>query len=190
MKRISTLLILLSLSLMTFAQVKLGVQTGRYFANNYTNIQPGNNICIEVSHLLQEHLIITTQANYGNSRYFNTDTNINNVPTEEGATNADLSTIHVGLMAGYYTNFSKWFSASAQIGVSTYTQESRYPYQYEEFSYAYAQSSFTDIAFPVKASLGFSAFKDFEIAFVVGCYIEPDYPIVGFHFGPQINLSF
>lgn len=184
------LALLLIVPAITFAQVKLGIETGPYWANNNTNIQQGSNVSVEVSHLLKEHLIVTTQANYGKNDYFETNTNLPYGTIADDYTNARLSTIHVALLAGYHQRFTNWFSASIQTGVSSYTEIRDYPYQIDDRSIFMIENSYTDIAFPFKASLAFQAFKDFELAFVAGCYLMPGSPVLGVHFGPQISLSF
>jgi len=191
MKNISFLLVvLLFIPFINQAQIRLGIQTGRYIANDYQNIQPGKNISFEVSQLLKDHLIVTSHVNYGKNNYFETNTNIDYGTIDDDRTNAELSTIHVGLMAGYYYSFSKWLNITAQAGISSYTQIASYPYQFDNNSIWNTNSVFTDIAFPLKASIGFQPFKDFEIAFVAGCYLMPGSSLLGIHFGPQINLTF
>lgn len=191
MKKNSIIIILIILPFINQAQIRLGVQTGRYItAPEFQNIKTGNNICFELSQILHNNLIVTSHVNYGKNRYYKSDNIDGDEQVESDLTNANLETIHVGLMAGYFHSFSKWFNASVQIGVSTYTQINEYPFQFNDYSSSYTNSVFTDLAFPVKASIAFQPFNDVEIAFIGGFYIEPDYPLVGLHFGPQLNLTF
>lgn len=189
MLKASFLIAILIWPLVNFAQIHLGVQSGIYKAAGYQNIKAGNNICFEVSNILPTNLIVTTHVNYGNGQYYHPDNIFEPEQVEKDKTNSNINTIHVGLMAGYHYPVTNWFNVSAQIGISSYTETTEYPYHYEGGS-SYLNSTFTDIAFPIKVSLALKPFNDFEIAIVGGCYFEPDYPLLGFHVGPQINLSF
>ncbi len=194
MKRIVFIVFLLTILSSIEAQersISLGLHTGYYRANDYDKIQPGQDFSTELKFFINERLYISANALYAISRYYESDkSNYPDFSVDENGTNADLSTIHVGLQIGYRVQFLDIFYVAGQTGISSYTESARFPWQYDESTYAYANSAFTDLAFPMQFSLGALLTDHFELALIGGFYIEPDYPIVGLHIGPQLNIKF
>ncbi len=175
-------------------RVKIGILIGNYYSDfNQKHLKHLRNLSFDISYFLTEHLVLTTHVNYGKSRYF--DDISSNAPEfniQYDNTNAELEDICVGLMLGYKLSFTNWMSLTGSAGIGSYTGIQKFYWNYggEYPDPIQRQYSMTDIAFPVKLSLGFTPIKSIEIAFASGLYLEPDYPIVGFHYGIQLSCLF
>jgi len=182
---------------MTQAQehkVQIGMQLGNYYSDpNETNLSFGHNLAFNIDYFLSNRFILTTHINYGKSRYY--DESYTNVPewnVQKDNTNSELFDINACLMFGYKYPITQWMSISGSVGVGSFTHKRTYYWDYNQPQWDPfdRELSITDLAFPVKISLGVIPTKHLEIAFVSGFYYEPDYPIVGLYYGPQISYCF
>lgn len=171
--------------------MKIGILSGFYKGTNYDSIQSGNNIAIEFSGKLSKRFSLTAHVNYGWNRYFESErSNHPEAFLYSDGTNADLFNIHVGILAGYTITLTENMHITGYAGLSSYTERLTYWWDFGEMIIGHREYSFTSIAFPVKISIGYLLSKNIELAIAAGFYLEPAYPIVGLHAGPQINFLF
>ena len=94
-------------------------------------------------------------------------------------------------MAKYSIVKTEAFVLQVGAGIGFFNQRLEYPYRetYSTGSSIYfAQSSFTDLALPISLEAYYLFNKRIGVGLKVGGYIEPDFPLVGAHIGPQVRV--
>jgi len=94
-------------------------------------------------------------------------------------------------MAKYSLIRTGGFTLQAGAGIGFFNQRLEYPYRVNNSTGGatyYAQSSFTDLALPVSLEAYCIISQRVGIGLKTGGYIEPDFPVVGLHIGPQLRI--
>ncbi len=186
---------------------KIGLQTGSYLAINteldsnnsgddVIKVMPGYFYGFETSYFFNKHFFVASEAIFGVNRYVSKIEPAEFIATYSqyvypNGSNADLKTAHLSISAGYSVPIFQKFSVSGQIGISGYIELKTYAapdYYFKQYAYRY--HNFTSLAFPVKLSVNYAINNKIDIGLIGGCYIEPDYPLIGYHVGPQLNFRF
>lgn len=155
------------------------------------NLRFGHNLAFNVNYFLSKRFILSTYANYGKSRYYDEiNSNTPDWNLQKDSTNADLYDINVGLLIGYKLPLTNWMNISGYIGIGSFTHRREYWWDTGQSNPGIKERTLTDIAFPVRVCLGFIPYKHLELAFIGGFYFEPDFPVVGLYYGPQVSYQF
>ena len=75
-------------------------------------------------------------------------------------------------------------NVGAGIGYMSFSQT--YPMEYQNGSGPFQNGGGGDLCFPVQLDLHYAIRKRLLLGFSGGFYIEPDYPVLGYHAGPRI----
>lgn len=114
----------------------------------------------------------------------------NSIVTNNGSlTNAENSQLHAGFQVKYRIVQTKHFVWQAGAGIGLFNQKLQYPMRDSRGTY-YAESSFTDVTFPVSTEVYYRFSPRIALGIKAGAYIEPDFPIVGTNVGPQFRVRF
>ena len=193
MKKILIGLATVSICLSTFSQksdMKFSISSNVYTSTDYPNVKSGTGFSFEMRYYITDKIFVSSHANYGKFRYY--DDVLSNSPVHLGiidGTNTSASGIHAGLLLGYNFKITNLIDLYASTGVSSYTLIRNYPYQYSPDSWGLNCSAFTDLAFPVILGIESHFFERISIGVIGGFYVEPDFPIVGWHIGPVISYT-
>ncbi|GAB2600119.1 hypothetical protein [Spirosoma areae] len=128
----------------------------------------------------------------GRFNYF--DNTRSNAPTAilytNDKTNAPGYELHGYAMAKYSVVNANRFSLQIGAGAGFFNQRLQYPFRDDSGagSIYLTDSSFTDLAFPVSVEFYYLLRNWVSIGVKAGGFIEPDFPIVGAHVGPQLRL--
>ena len=188
---------------------------GNIFSNgekiaNYKELW-GWNAGGDVNYFFTNRFFAGVHYNYGQISY---DANLRDPKSDSRFRNDKaqgvMDIINIGLTAGYCFPVSSLVNLTGQIGFAQFIEMDRYPAIVyipdggsstgfdERIDYSSA-SNFFSASFPVKFSIGVMPFKklnaglakNFEIAYVFGWYIEPDYGFfTGIYHGPQLSFLF
>lgn len=193
MKKIIIVLIAVLICQSSFSQKKdlrLSISSNVYTSTSYPNVKPGAGFSLDMSYFITDKIFIASHANYGKFRYY--DDVLSNAPDHfdlEDGTNTSAASIHAGLVIGYNIKISNLLNLHAATGVSSYTLMRRYPYQFDPDTWSYSHSAWTDLAFPVRIGIESIIWERLSLGLIGGFYIEPDFPIVGWHIGPVISYT-
>lgn len=102
-------------------------------------------------------------------------------------TNARATELHGYAMAKYSLINSKQFTLQVGVGAGFFNQSLEYPYQDAQGG-GIRYTSFTDLAFPLSLEAFYLFSNRLGVGLKAGGYIEPDFPLVGTHIGPQLRL--
>ncbi|CCH01101.1 hypothetical protein FAES_3092 [Fibrella aestuarina BUZ 2] len=94
-------------------------------------------------------------------------------------------------MAKYALVKTSGFTLQLGAGIGFFNQRLTYPYRatYATGSSLYTEeSSFTDLALPVTLEAYYVFNQRIGLGLKAGGYIEPDFPVVGAHIGPQLRV--
>ena len=107
-------------------------------------------------------------------------------------TNARGYELHGYGMIKYAIISTDRFTLQAGLGVGFLNQRVEYPYRESSAtgtgSIYMNQNSFTALEFPVSAEAYYLFGNRFGIGLKAGGFVEPDFPLVGLHVGPQIRI--
>ena len=157
----------------------------------------GANFGGDAGYFITKRFFLTAHFNYGTGKYY--EDRRTDFPNDrlypETNTNADLTNITMGLMAGYCYPVTAWLNVSAQAGFAQYIEHTHFRVNviYPEVNHpASMADTFVSASFPVKFSIGFIPWKHLEIGVAGGFYIEPDFAsrITGRYIGPQVGVVF
>lgn len=194
MKKLSIIFLSVLISSCAYAQkrnLKLSLSSGIYTSTNYPNVKSGPGYAFDMSYYITDKIFLASHVNYGGFRYY--DDVLSNSPQtflRLDGTNSFAKSIHVGFQIGYNFKFSNLVDLYGSTGVSSYTLMRTYPFQSDENTWVPIESAWTDMAFPVRLGIEFHPWEKISFGIVTGFYIEPDFPIVGFHFGPILSYIF
>jgi hypothetical protein len=171
----------------------------------------GWNAGADISYFLTKRFFISAHFNSGQFSYLTHpwDRLSETYYRMDEETHGEMKINTIGLLAGYCLPMSQSVLLTGQIGFSQFIQIDNYPvityFPDQERESGFREETwntdfgFFSAAFPVKFGIGFSPFKkinigffrNVEIGYVFGFYIEPDFGVfTGIYHGPQLSVSF
>lgn len=196
MKRILPLLFVLSFFGPALCQERsfdVAVSAGFYSTPGFDKAQTGRNYSAEFDYHLKKGWIISSAFNFGKFRYF--ESGLSNAPDAtvyQDGTNAEVSDRQVSVKVKKDLFRGGDFNVRVGTGLAILTETKTYPYRFLNsgagYGYGYIQSTFSDLAFPVSVEPYYRVYSRFYLGLKAEMYIEPDFPLMGFSFGPQIRV--
>jgi len=187
--RLSLLMLLCLGPLAVLAQEKaydIALSYGAYTSPSFKQNTARNYFSADFDYHLSKRWTVSSGFMTGQFNYY--DANHANTPIGSSTvTNARGFQLHGYAMAKYSLISTNRFAFQVGVGAGFFNQRLEYPYQDAQSSYI-TQSSFTDLAFPVSVEAYYLVNRKVGIGIKAGGYIEPDFPIVGAHIGPQIRV--
>jgi hypothetical protein len=189
----STLLCITSLSV--FAQQKtydVAISYGAYNSPSFDQNRTKDYFAADFDYHLSKRWTVSSGFMTGRFNYY--DNTRSNAPTAilytNDNTNARGYELHGYAMAKYSVVNTSQFTLQIGIGAGFFNQRLQYPFRDDSGAGAIylTNSSFTDLEFPVSLEAYYLLGSRVGIGVRAGGYIEPDFPIVGTHVGPQIRV--
>ncbi len=140
-------------------------------------------------HITNRHALSTSFLG-GKFFYFDSLRSNNSVslstPGYEKNRNAKMDNFAFSILYKYKIVNGKRVSINTGIGIGLLTEVSLFPYT-EGNSVSFRQSSSTDLVFPLRLDVEYKVSKFFQIGLINGLFINPDFPILGYHTGFRIS---
>ena len=195
MRKILLLLGLLPLSGVMLAQEKrfdIALNLGVYSTPKFDKAQIGRNYSADFDYHFKNGWIISSGFNFGHFRYF--ESSLSNEPNSnlyQDGTNAKVTDQQVSVKLKKDLFRGGDFSLLVGAGLSILTETKTYPFanKYGQGSLSYEQSTFTDLAFPISVEPHYRISSWMLLGLKAEMYIEPDFPVMGFNFGPQLRVK-
>jgi len=189
----STLLCISTLA--CFAQQKsfdIAVSYGAYNSPSFNQTRAKEHFAADFDYHASKRWTVSSGFVTGRFNYY--DNTRPNAPTAilytNDNTNARGYELHAYGMVKYRIISTDRFTLQAGAGIGLLNQRLEYPYREGSGtgSVYMNQSSFTDLEFPVSAEAYYLLGNRVGVGLKAGGFIEPDFPIVGLHIGPQIRI--
>lgn len=170
--------------------LSISLSTGIFNSPYYTNDKGRFFYALDFGYQLSRRHNISTNFTAGKHQYFD-DVHSNNAvpittPGYEQNRNGLAEYIIFSILYKYHFISGKRWSLNAGAGAGIMTQTVEFPYT-EGNMVDFRQSSWTDIAFPVRLDIDYHLSRLFKIGVTGGFYVHPDYPVLGLHIGPRIS---
>lgn len=190
MKKINLALITLLITIFSFGQDKkdlgISLSIGKLSSPYYPNAKARGFQNVDFDYHLTGRQILSANFNDGSHDYYDNVLSNTAFPLYEKGTNAHAYYRTFSILYKYKVLNKKVFSAAVGTGLGTMTHTRRYPYS-QGNSYYFMQSSWTDLVFPVRLELDYKISNHFKLGLISGFFIQPDYPVLGYHAGPRLT---
>lgn len=171
-------------------ELSVSLGAGRLNSPYYTNAKAGKFYSFDLSHGITKRQSLAAFFIVGDHLYYDNVLSNNAVPLStpgyeknRNAT-ADYRIFSVLYQYRFYDRNRISLAAGAGAGIMTHIRE--YPYT-EGSTVSFRQSSWTDLAFPVRLELDYQISSHFQLGLAGGLFIHPDYPVLGYHAGPRLS---
>jgi len=189
MKQIFTLLVTTCVCGFVSGQEKkdltLTFSAGALNSPYYDNARSETFYGFDFNYYLTNRTILATSYFAGKHRYYESDLSNTNYLLSDDGTNAEAMYNVFSLQVKYKVASTERFSVIPGVGVGLMTHTREYPYRIGT-SESFQTSSWTDLAFPVSLELNYKLSKRWTAGIMGGLLIEPDFPILALHAGPQL----
>jgi hypothetical protein len=180
-----------------FSQSKkdLGISFGIGVFNSpyYTNAKNREFYNLDFDYYIGNRHILSANFLKGSHRYYDSVHSNNAVPLStpgyEDNTNSEADYLTFSVLYKYKLVNQKNISVNVGAGAGIMTQIILYPYT-EGNLVDFRQSSWTDLAFPIRFEADYQFAQHFKFGLLAGCYIHPDYPILGNYVGLRVSYVF
>jgi len=190
MKQISTLLVATFVCGFVSGQDKkdltMTFSAGVLNSPYYKNARSEEFYGFDFNYYLSDRTILATSYFAGKHRYFDSELSNTNYGYSDDGTNAEARYNVFSLLVKYKVASTERFSVIPGVGVGIMTHTRNFPYR-ENNSESFHTSSWSDLAFPVSMELNYRLSKRWTAGLMGGFLIEPDFPIVALHAGPQLT---
>jgi hypothetical protein len=194
MKKVVLAVFMVYTTIILFGQEKkdltISVGAGRFNSPYYTNNKTRTFFNFDFDYYISERHIISTNFLSGKHRYYDSLNSNNAVPLstpgyEDNANaTADYSTF--SLLYKYKLLNNKKAALNLGTGIGIMRQTVAFPYTQGNIT-DIRQSSWADLVFPVRLEIDYKFSKFFQVGLLGGCFIHPDYPILGYHLGTRVS---
>jgi hypothetical protein len=189
--------IVLSSSAQDKKNLTISLATGFLNSPYYTNAKTRQFYNVDFTYHLNERHKIASSFLSGEHLYYDNEKSNNAVPLTtpgyEENTNATADYRVFSILYKYAFLNKKKISITLAAGAGIMTQVVVYPYTEVTPTGVvivdFRQSSWTDLVFPVRLDIDYRLSKRFQIGLIGGFFIQPDYPVLGYHAGPRLSFT-
>ena len=179
------------LAIVSFGQKKksllVSLSTGKLTSPYYQINKAGPFYEVDFDYYLTKRHILSANFNTGKHDYYDNFLFSTPISFYENITNAQASYQTFSILYKFKFINSKAFSASIGTGAGIMTHGTTNQYKGNNSADILRESFWTDLVFPVKLDLSYKLSRRFRLGVTGGFYIQPDYPVLGYHAGPTIS---
>lgn len=185
-------LFLSSLVCTTYGQkeksLTIGLSTGRLNSPYFDKAKSRHFYALDFDYQLSKRSILSANYTAGEHDYLDTLYAKANSYLVNNKTNSTATYRIFSILYKYQLIDKGKLNANLGTGLSMMTMTRRYPYETPTSLY-FAESTWTDLAFPISTEINYLIAKDIRFGLIGAFYVHPDYPTLAWHFGPKISYS-
>lgn len=149
----------------------------------YNDVRKGGYYSFDMDYYFRQRHILSSNFTSGGHDY---DEVLSNVPSSENFSNGRALYKIYSFIYKYKIVDKKKFTVVGGAGAGIMTHTRDYWRQDVNSSYRW-QLAWSDLVFPVRLEANYKLSRRFQFGVLGGFYIQPDYPILGYHAGPRLS---